>query len=170
MPFLLFYWLCVAAGVEKVYQISLGCRQYETSALSSCFNMTQLQHPDIFYNWQCFDILTWYQHSELLFFYCLCYISEVCLCLFCLSETPSSFHLQNSHFEESLFQRSLLLNTEHTSPHHRLSSRDRVSRSLFRKSSHGICVWCTNTCTVLYAGVYALYKCVLAKFSSLSAS
>ncbi|XP_058644186.1 KAT8 regulatory NSL complex subunit 1-like protein isoform X2 [Onychostoma macrolepis] len=51
-----------------------------------------------------------------------------------LSETPSSFHLQNSHFEESLFQRSVLLKTERTSPHHCLSSRDRVSRSLFHCS------------------------------------
>ncbi|XP_073702349.1 KAT8 regulatory NSL complex subunit 1-like protein [Garra rufa] len=47
------------------------------------------------------------------------------------SETPSSFHLQNSSFEESLLQQSLLLETERSSPHYRLSSRGRVSRSLF---------------------------------------
>ncbi|XP_016410219.1 KAT8 regulatory NSL complex subunit 1-like protein isoform X2 [Sinocyclocheilus rhinocerous] len=50
------------------------------------------------------------------------------------SETPSSFHLQNSLFEESLLPRSLLLETELTSPHHCLRSRDRVSRSLFHCS------------------------------------
>ncbi|XP_016322961.1 KAT8 regulatory NSL complex subunit 1-like protein [Sinocyclocheilus anshuiensis] len=50
------------------------------------------------------------------------------------SETPLSFHLQNSLFEESLLQRSLLLKTERTSPHHCLSSRGRVSRSLFHCS------------------------------------
>ncbi|XP_043105633.1 KAT8 regulatory NSL complex subunit 1-like protein isoform X2 [Puntigrus tetrazona] len=50
------------------------------------------------------------------------------------SETPSTFHLQNFLFKENWFQRSLLLKTEHTSPHHCLSSRDRVSRSLFHCS------------------------------------
>ncbi|KAL1267571.1 hypothetical protein QQF64_032934 [Cirrhinus molitorella] len=50
------------------------------------------------------------------------------------SETPSSFHLQNSLFEESLLQRSLLLETERSSPHYHLSSRGRVSRSLFHCS------------------------------------
>lgn len=48
------------------------------------------------------------------------------------SETPSSFHLQNALFEESVLQRSLLLKTELSSPHHRLRSRGRVSRSLFQ--------------------------------------
>uniref|UniRef100_A0A8C2BPW5 KAT8 regulatory NSL complex subunit 1-like n=1 Tax=Cyprinus carpio TaxID=7962 RepID=A0A8C2BPW5_CYPCA len=50
------------------------------------------------------------------------------------SETPSSFHLQNSLFEKSLLPRSLLPETERISPHHSLSSRDRVSRSLFHCS------------------------------------
>ncbi|XP_026127257.1 KAT8 regulatory NSL complex subunit 1-like protein [Carassius auratus] len=49
------------------------------------------------------------------------------------SETPSSFHLQNFVLEESLLPRSLL-ETERTSPHLCLSSRDRVSRSLFHCS------------------------------------
>lgn len=50
------------------------------------------------------------------------------------SETPSSFHLQNALFEENVLQRSLLLKTECSSPHHCLGSRDRVSRSLFHGS------------------------------------
>ncbi|KTG00792.1 hypothetical protein cypCar_00010392 [Cyprinus carpio] len=48
--------------------------------------------------------------------------------------TLLSFHLQNSLFEESLLQRSLLLKTKRTSPDHCLSSRGRVSRSLFHCS------------------------------------
>lgn len=96
----------------------------------------------------------------LLFFLCLCYKSEVFFCLFWPSDTLLSFHLQNSLFEESLLQRSLLLKTKRTSPDHCLSSRGRVSRSLFRKSSH---LWhlCVHEWKhVLYVGVYALYKCV----------
>ncbi|XP_042620074.1 KAT8 regulatory NSL complex subunit 1-like protein [Cyprinus carpio] len=50
------------------------------------------------------------------------------------SDTLLSFHLQNSLFEESLLQRSLLLKTKRTSPDHCLSSRGRVSRSLFHCS------------------------------------
>ncbi|XP_056321853.1 KAT8 regulatory NSL complex subunit 1-like protein isoform X2 [Danio aesculapii] len=52
------------------------------------------------------------------------------------SEMPSSFHLQNALFEESVLQRSLLLKTELSSPHHCLRPRGRVSRSLFQ-CSHG---------------------------------